>query len=133
MLPLGPAATEGPLIRWEGEVLTVRGIYTMELRTDGWAQLSIDGTMVVNQCNHIFDTAEMTRADRVTLDAGWHKVRLDSQSSGGRGGMEWLWTRPDGVREVVPPSALRLGPDVSPDKVLQWPDLPTANICPNTP
>ena len=102
----------------------------MELRTDGQVQLSIDGKAIVSRC----DSSSSVNLGQVALKAGWHKVRIDfSQVSGRKNGLEWFWTRPGGVREVVPPSALRVGPGVSPDKAILWPGLPAAGICPDGP
>ena len=85
--------------------------------------------------NDVLNTLQLPQDKRqVALKAGWHKVRIDfSQVSGRKNGLEWFWTRPGGVREVVPPSALRVGPDVSPDKAILWPGLPAAGICPDGP
>jgi hypothetical protein len=59
----------------------------------------------------------------VTLTPGRHGVRLDLDATGSANGLEWSWTRPDGVSEIVPPSRLRYTPDAAPGGELHWPDV----------
>ena len=66
------------------------------------------------------------RSGAVQLTAGWHHVRLDLSSA--QGGLQWVWLRPDGVQETVPPDALRLA-GVSPDGAIAWPDPPGPLTC----
>ncbi|HKP53276.1 MAG TPA: glycosyltransferase family 39 protein [Chloroflexia bacterium] len=115
-VPLSPPASGANRIRWEGEVYTEGVRYSMELRTDGHALLEIDGTEVIRACGDapfpgpggvpiaggfppITNTVELT--------PGWHHVRLDLDATGNTNGLEWTWTRPEGVREIVPPTRLR--------------------------
>ena len=110
-LPLGPLNGGGSLIRWEGEVYAEGGLYSLELRTDARARLTVDGAVVINQCwagppAPLGGFRLITGPSHLlTLTSGWHAVRLDYQAGPDPGGLEWLWTRPDGVREVVPPRA----------------------------
>jgi hypothetical protein len=115
-------------VRWTGEVATGAGTYTMILHGDARVQLWIDGQLVVNGCSPASEAREVSGP--VALTAGWHRVRLDLQPGGGTGGVEWHWVRPDGVREVVPPGALRIGPDARPTAPIAWPDPPGPVICP---
>lgn len=101
-------------IQWDGEVYAEGGEYKMELRTDARASLSLDGKEVINipvatpLTSDIFyhNLFEPVTAG-VSLTPGWRKVRLELETTGSVNGLEWAWTRPDGVREIVPPSRLR--------------------------
>jgi hypothetical protein len=139
VLQVGPSHDPAPLslgvrtggtrgIRWEGEVATGAGTYTMILRGDALMQLWIDGQVVANGCAPSPDPREVSGP--ITLTAGWHRVQLDLQPGSGTGGVEWHWVRPDGVREVVPPGALRIGPDARPAAPIAWPDPPGPLVCP---
>ncbi len=101
-------------MRWEGEVYADGGPHTMGLRTDGRAALIIDGTSVLTMCRKPltvqtffarggYSWAEAT----VDLTPGWHPVRIDLMATGNANGLEWRWTRPGGVTEIVPPHRLR--------------------------
>jgi hypothetical protein len=137
-LPLGLLnGVRGP-IRWEGEVYAEGGLYSLELRTDARARLFIDGALVVEQCREGppaplggFRLNTGPQRPRV-LTPGWHSVRLDytpgaDQGDAAPGGLEWLWTRPDGVREIVPPSRLRH--PILPDGGIAWPAAPAPVTC----
>ncbi len=120
----GPGSTQ---IRWEGELNTTDGLYKMEIRSDAAFHLTIDGASVIQMCaarqgNQIGD-------GQVHLKAGWHQVQIDYQVGGYTDGMEWFWTRPDGVSEVVPPSALRIGPGIGTTTAVSWPVLPAPDPC----
>ena len=107
-LPLSPSGSPIQVgigqITWAGEVLTEAGIYTLELHTDAQVRLVLDDQVVLEPCSPI---VEQWRRAQVSLTAGPHHVQLDFAPPSGTRGLEWLWTRPDGVREVVPPSRLR--------------------------
>jgi 4-amino-4-deoxy-L-arabinose transferase-like glycosyltransferase len=132
-LPLGPLAGGGAAIRWEGAVYAEGGTYMMELRGDTRARLTLDGTVVIDQC-WALPPAPATAPRLITgrgalldLALGWHPVRLDYTAGPDPGGLEWLWTRPDGVREIVPPSHLRHA--VTPDGGIPWPAVPGPITC----
>ena len=124
MLPLSVDGGDPARIRWEGELLTGDGTYFMELRSDASVDLSIDGTPVVRKCATPGGPA--TSQGSINLTAGWHRVRLDFASLSGapHNQLEWLWTRPDGAREVVPPQALRVKPSINVNEALIWPEPP---------
>jgi hypothetical protein len=132
-LPLGVLGGGGDLIRWEGEVYAEGGRYSLELRTDARARLTLDGAVVVDQCWARLPAPDtgfrlITGPSRLlTLTPGWHPVRLDYTAGPAPGGLEWLWTRPDGVREVIPPSHLRHA--VAPDGGIPWPAVPAPITC----
>jgi 4-amino-4-deoxy-L-arabinose transferase-like glycosyltransferase len=129
-VPLVPITSGASRIRWEGEVYTDGGRYTMELRTDGHALLEIDGSEIVKACGNIpFPGPEGVPirggfppvTSTVELAPGWHNVRLDLDATGNANGLEWTWARPDGVREIVPPSRLRHD--------FAWPLVPDSISC----
>lgn len=132
-LPLVPQLVNGDALgRWAGELYAEGGAYTMELNIDGRAQLIIDGTRVINSCAPLHSGGE-TITGQVTLTEGWHKVELTLQTNGPGGlvprGIEWTWTRPDGVREVVPPTRLRYSPTITPAEAPVWPPPPAPVTC----
>jgi hypothetical protein len=103
-----------PRMRWEGEVYAEGGRYKMELHTDGRAKLAIDGASMLAACAEpltvqtFFARGGYPWAGATAgLSPGWHSVRLDFIASGNANGLEWRWTRPDGVTEIVPPDRLR--------------------------
>jgi hypothetical protein len=101
----------------------------MELRTDGRAQLVIDGVPVVSKCEPT-QTEGRAAAD-FELREGWHRVQIDLHlTPDQQRGLEWLWRRPDGVTEVVPPSRLRYAATTTPQAAIQWPEPPTEIPCP---
>jgi hypothetical protein len=114
------------LVSWAGEVQTEAGEYQMELRTDARARLLIDDQVIIHACNAPPDTPP---GGKVRLSAGWHRVRIDFDPTDGRRGVEWVWRRPDGVREIVPPSRLRYRPDGTTESPINWPALPSAITC----
>jgi hypothetical protein len=129
LIPLAPLTGGGDLIRWEGEVFAKGGLYSMELRTDAHARLVLDGVVAMDLCDNAPVTPDsffggdfQGVTTTITLQEGWHKVRLDLDATGNFNGLEWAWTRPDGVREIVPPSRLRHTQG-------EWPDPPTKITC----
>jgi hypothetical protein len=129
-VPLAPVGSGASRIRWESEVYAEGGPYVMELRTDGHALLEIDGAQVVKACGDIpFPGPEGVPirggfppvTSTVELTPGWHQVRLDLDATGNANGLEWTWTRPNGVREIVPPSRLRHN--------FAWPLVPQGVSC----
>jgi hypothetical protein len=132
-VPLVADVAGVPRIRWEGEVYTDGGRYKMELRTDGRAALTIDESPVLAVCREpltvqtFFSSAGYPwEGESVELTPGWHRVQLDFHATGTANGLEWRWTRPDGVTEIVPPQRLRhsvsfdlqpSGPLVPPDTI----------------
>jgi|GEM_PF-1067179 len=142
-LPLAPLTGGGSLMRWEGEVYAEGGRYTMELRTDARARLSLDGSIVLDLCDNAPVTGSIYSpggyvfvqggypgvSATLTMAQGWHKVRIDLHAAGKSNGLEWTWTRPDGVREIVPPSRLRHRPDDNQISAITWPGAPEPVAC----
>ena len=120
LLPLAPPASGAgrPRVRWEGEVYAEGGEYEMNLRTDAHALLLVDGAPVLKVCaspppgDIPIRGGDSGTGARVSMSPGWHRVRVDLDATGDANGLEWSWTRPDGVSEIVPPSRLRYVPDV---------------------
>ncbi|HEX8228476.1 MAG TPA: glycosyltransferase family 39 protein [Chloroflexia bacterium] len=124
---LGPQAVEGGAIRWEGELYSEGGQHGMNVYTgaDWQVRLTLDGTSVFSQClgpdgNH---------AGQVTLSEGWHHVQLDVMGGTIQRGVQWTWTRPDGVTEIVPPWRLRYAPTIGPGTSISWPSAPEPLNC----
>ncbi|MGA7731547.1 MAG: glycosyltransferase family 39 protein, partial [Chloroflexia bacterium] len=116
-------------MKLEGEVWVEAGTYLMELRTDGHARLWIDDELVVDGCAVSAADASVPIvgglvpvSGTATMSEGWHRVRLDFEATGTFNGLEWTWTRPDGTREIVPPSRLRYVPG-------SWPQAPQRVTC----
>jgi 4-amino-4-deoxy-L-arabinose transferase-like glycosyltransferase len=132
-LSLTPQFPNGDALgRWSGELYAEGGNYQMELHIDNRAQLIIDDVPVINNCNSTYGGAAV--GGSTTLTPGWHKVELRLQTSGPGGGLvprglEWIWTRPDGVREIVPPTHLRYSPVAMPETDPIWPPPPAPIIC----
>lgn len=113
-VPLASNAAGVPRMRWDGEVYTEGGTHKMELRTDGRATLAIDGRTVLAACNEPLTVETFFGRDgypwtgtTLSLTPGWHQVRLDFIATGTANGLEWRWTRPDGLIQIVPPEHLR--------------------------
>jgi len=110
--------------RWAGEVYTEGGNYGMELDIDASAQLIIDGVPIINNCTPYPGGIPLNGA--ATLTPGWHRVELRVHTRGPGGGLaprglEWIWIKPSGVREVVPPYLLRYSQVATPDTGPVWP------------
>jgi hypothetical protein len=130
----------GSRIRWEGDVYVSGGTYRMELRTDAHVRLMIGGKLVLDLCgNPPREGAAPYRGGdpgfgaEVTLPEGWHPVRLDMEITGRDNGLEWFWLRPDGVREIVPPTSLRHRRDPASGAPAAWPEIPETPMCAPSP
>jgi hypothetical protein len=135
LLPLASPAAGDRNIRWEGEVYADGGQYVMNLRTDAHALLAVDGAVLLKVCaSPPADGVPIRGGDpgrdaRIVMSPGWHRVHLDLDATGDANGLEWSWTRPDGVREIVPPSRLRYLPDPNPGPGIAWPAVPAPISC----
>lgn len=126
------ASANWGLARWQGQVYSDGGSYKIEVRTDSRVVMAIDGRVALNLCSN----GPLSMQDRyrgafeggvtiVTLTRGWHTIEFDQQATGDANGLEWTWTRPDGVREIVPPSRLRYA-----GSPFAEPQAPVAFPCP---
>jgi 4-amino-4-deoxy-L-arabinose transferase-like glycosyltransferase len=120
-IPVAPRRGRVELVRWQGQVHSDGGAYRLEMRTDARARLYVGGDLVLDLCDNVPPARSIylpggylfvpggypVSGTTVTLARGWHSVRLDLQPTGANSGLEWSWTRPDGVREIVPAEALR--------------------------
>ena len=106
-LGLGPSDGRTVSLTWQGRILTRNGGYTMEIRTDADARLWIDGLPIVLTCSEAPLRGTVTQKRHVQLSSGWHTVRVNYASTGGRNGLEWFWIPPGGKEQVVPPYLLR--------------------------
>jgi hypothetical protein len=120
-VPIASREQDVVRVRWLGELYATGGTYRMELRTDAHARLYIGSHLVLDLCDNeaprnsfynpggyvVVPGGYPVRTALVTLPRGWHRVRLYLEATGINSGLEWAWTRPDGVREIVPPRVLR--------------------------
>ena len=135
LVPLAVPAGDALRIRWAGEVYAEGGQYRMELRTDAHARMWVDGALLIDLCYNEPRTDGLpvhgdnpVRRAPITLAPGWRRVQLDLDATGTDNGLEWSWTRPDGVREIVPPTRLRYRDPADPDPVA-WPAPPGPVAC----
>src|SRR5205085_7820401 len=125
-LPIVPQESLTVPGRWEGEILTQAGHYNLRVLTKGTVQLSIGDNLVLNKCAAQEEEPDM-RAGDATLDAGWHHIRIDYYPNSVGDALVLSWTRPDGVSEVIPPDAFRLGQGIGLGSSVFWPDVPPAS------
>jgi hypothetical protein len=125
---LGSQPIQRGAIRWEGEIYTDGGQYQMDVYTgeDWQVRLTLDGFPIINQCA----IAGGDHMVQVTLSQGWHHVQLDVMGGESNRGVQWLWTRPDGVKEIVPPYRFRYTPSAGPGTTFAWPARPEPINCP---
>jgi hypothetical protein len=104
-LPAGRVERQAFTVRWTGTLKApVGGLYAMSLFAQGAADLKIDRETVI----HTDASSDEASKAAVTLAAGSHSVELVFRvSAGGPGGIEWLWTPPNGELSVVPPRRCR--------------------------
>jgi hypothetical protein len=123
-VPLAPLGGAGNIIRWQGEVRADQGgTYLLEVATSGRTQVLANNIAVINLCD---PRAGATGAvGNIRLNPGWNPLRVNFESLGS--GITLLWTRPDGVREIIPPSHLRHPADLSATQ--PWPTVPTPISC----
>ncbi len=89
---------------WTGRLdASESGAYRMSLVSEGEAELTLDGRLVVRSG---LAGRDMSSAD-VVLAAGPHSVSLAFRSARGPGGLQWTWKPPAATETtIVPPSVL---------------------------
>jgi hypothetical protein len=92
----------------------VSGVYKMTLRAQGEASIELDGAKVL---------ASRSRSDEpvsaeVTLSARRYAVRISFWRFQDPGVLEWSWTPPGGIEEIVPPSVLTPPAEAGPGRPL---------------
>jgi hypothetical protein len=131
LIPLAASRAVGRQMRWAGELYATAGTYKMELFSDAHALLWVEGQVAVNLCRNAPQPGGRPGGSgTVALTTGWHAVRVDFEATGVDNGLEWVWTRPDGVREVIPPWRLRYQADAPPGAPVAWPPTPVPVACP---
>jgi hypothetical protein len=131
LVPFAPIGGAGRQMRAAGELYAGAGDYTMELFSDAHALLWVDGSLAINLCRNVPQPGGRPGSKAtVHLTTGWHSVRVDFEATGVANGLEWVWTRPDGVREVIPPWRFRHTPDALPGAAVLWPPPPGPLACP---
>ncbi len=87
-------------VRWEGWIrVPESGRYTFETFSNGEVWLSIGGQLVLHDDQPVVERWYRSEADLV---AGLHKLELRYRYLSGWRLLELYWTRPDGLRELVP-------------------------------
>jgi hypothetical protein len=88
-------------VQWDGTLKAPQGgSYTLGLVANSYAEVLIDGRKVVERP---FDPPGADAAGgTVRLSAGRHSIRVRYFEARNYSRMELWWTRPDGVREVIP-------------------------------
>ncbi|OQZ03634.1 MAG: hypothetical protein B6D34_06850 [Candidatus Brocadia sp. UTAMX1] len=87
-------------IEWEGYLsITQKGVYQFATRSDDGSMVYIDGTMVVDN-----DDMHAARyiSGVISLNEGFHPVRIKYFDGGGGAIMEFLWTPPGEKESLVP-------------------------------
>jgi len=110
-------------IEWLGKIYAPQtGHYTFATNSDDGSFVFIDEQLVVDNGGHHGD---IYKEGSITLDEGFHDLRLRYfQVDGGRK-MEFWWVSPGGPKELVPASYL-LPPGVSLDMLPEPPQAPAA-------
>ena len=102
--PIGTDVGENYAARFHGTLLVDgAGEYQFLLRTHQGARLLIDGTAVA-EATASGEFSDATGA--VSLVEGHHEIEVVYYESGGATTLELFWTKPGGLQEIVPPSAL---------------------------
>ncbi len=90
-------------IEWEGYLsITKKGLYQFATKSDDGSMLYIDGNLVVDN-----DDLHAVRyiSGAVSLNEGFHHVRLKYFDGGGGAVLELLWTPPGGGESPIPGNA----------------------------
>ena len=91
-------------IEWEGYLhITQKGVYQFATKSDDGSVVYINGNLVVDN-----DDLHAMRhiSGVVSLDEGFHHVRVKYFDGGGGAVMEFLWTPPGGSESLVPVQVL---------------------------
>ncbi|HHT9136268.1 MAG TPA: flippase activity-associated protein Agl23 [Candidatus Wunengus sp. YC60] len=91
-------------IEWEGYLsIAQKGVYQFATKSDDGSIVYIDGNLVVDN-----DDLHAVRhiSGVVSLDEGFHHVRVKYFDAGGGAVMEFLWTTPGGKETLVPAEVL---------------------------
>ncbi len=96
-------------MRWFGQIwIAESGTYGFGLSSDDGSRLWVDGHLVVD--NWGLHGARWVEAP-VTLDVGWHRIRIDYVDNGGSHWFEARWARPRQRPTPIPPDVLRWTPE----------------------
>ncbi len=127
-VPMAPLGGGGNPVRWAGEVFSENGgTYLLEVATGGRAQVMVKNITVINLCDP--PAGNTGAVGSIRLDPGWNPIRVNFQSLGS--GIKLLWTRPDGGREIIPPSRLRHNAGATTTQ--PWPQAPSPITCATPP
>lgn len=97
--PMGIGLGPNSAARFRGSITAeTAGTYRFLLRANAGARLSIDGAVVA---------AEAEVQAETELSAGRHEIEVVYYGNGGPSSLQLVWTKPGGVPEVVPPSAIQ--------------------------
>ncbi len=106
---IDPEPVIGPFsVTWTGTLwVPEEGMYHFRLDSDDGARLWIDGQVVGESMRP--DTVNQVQAD-VSLQAGFHTLRVDYFQRGGAKTITLYWRPPRGQETVIPPAFLRPSP-----------------------
>lgn len=108
-LPIAP--DDATQVTWQGEIYTEGGTYIFNLRSDGTARVKLDGQTLFDLHNpnpgYPPKGGDPGTDTRQLLPVGWHPIVITLSPTGDANGLELSWTRPDGTREIIPPSRFR--------------------------
>ncbi|HEY3172820.1 MAG TPA: glycosyltransferase family 39 protein [Thermoanaerobaculia bacterium] len=92
--------------RWTGELqIPAEDVYTLEVRSDGAAWLSLEGRGVAAVCSK---GEPVSVPVTLQLEQGWHPLQLDYVARPGQRFLELFWAREGESRSLIPPGSLRL-------------------------
>ncbi len=90
------------------------GSYTLFISSDDGSRVYLDGALLINN-DGLHGMQE--RSATVTLNAGYHHLRVEFFESGGGAGLEFRWSGPGIAKQIVPASALWQEDSVAPPYV----------------
>jgi len=93
-------------VRWDGSLFApVYGSYQLRMEGDGIGDVFVDDVSVVHK-----GTTSAAAQGTVRLAVGWHGLRIDYRTSGGR--LRLMWVRPDGHTGVIGSEYLAIMPTI---------------------
>lgn len=102
-------------VRWTGYVYAPEtGEYEVLIRADDHGEVWIDGESVTGEMD---DDGVVDDTGSVTLQEGWHEIRLDYAEDGGQASIDLEWRPPGQSEYEAIPNAYLAPPDEEPETV----------------